>query len=35
LSEYEARLERAYGTGGAMIFDFKRIFLWGRKPAVV
>jgi trans-aconitate 2-methyltransferase len=33
LNAYGGRLERAYGTSGAMTFDFKRIFLWGRKPA--
>jgi len=30
LGAYGERLERAYGTSGAMIFDFKRLFLWGR-----
>jgi len=33
LNEYNARLERGYGTSGALIFDFKRLFLWGRRPA--
>jgi trans-aconitate 2-methyltransferase len=32
LNAYRARLERAYGTSGAMIFDFKRLFIWGRRP---
>ncbi|MGH7779841.1 MAG: methyltransferase domain-containing protein [Candidatus Binataceae bacterium] len=34
LSAYGERLERAYGTSGPMTFDFKRLFLWGRRPAV-
>lgn len=33
LNAYGERLERAYGTSGAMTFDFKRLFLWGRRPA--
>jgi trans-aconitate 2-methyltransferase len=34
LNAYGQRLERAYGTSGAMTFNFKRLFLWGRRPAV-
>jgi trans-aconitate 2-methyltransferase len=32
LATYRARLERAYGTTGPIIFNFRRIFLWGRRP---
>ncbi len=28
-----ARLNSAYGTTGPMTFDFKRLFIWGSKPA--
>ena len=34
LNAYGERLERAYGTSGPMTFDFKRLFLWGRRPSV-
>jgi trans-aconitate 2-methyltransferase len=27
-----ARLERAYGTRGPLIFDFRRLFIWARRP---
>ncbi|MGO9602864.1 MAG: methyltransferase domain-containing protein [Candidatus Binataceae bacterium] len=33
LDALRQRLERAYGTTGAVIFDFKRLFLWARRPA--
>jgi trans-aconitate 2-methyltransferase len=33
LAAYRARLERAYGTTGKMIFPFRRLFIWGRRPA--
>lgn len=33
LSAYTSRLERAYGTSGPMTFDFRRIFISGRRPA--
>ncbi len=33
LSAYASRLERAYGTSGPMTFDFRRIFIWGRRPS--
>ena len=29
---WQVRLERAYGTTGALIFPFRRVFLWGRRP---
>ncbi len=32
LAAYTARLEAAYGTAGPMTFDFRRIFIWGRRP---
>jgi trans-aconitate 2-methyltransferase len=32
LAAYKARLERAYGTTGPITFNFRRIFLWGRRP---
>jgi trans-aconitate 2-methyltransferase len=31
LAAYTERLERAYGTTGPMTFDFRRIFVWGRR----
>ena len=34
LDSYRQRLERAYGTSGAVTFDFKRLFIWARRPAV-
>jgi trans-aconitate 2-methyltransferase len=33
LDELAARLERAYGTAGAITFNFRRLFIWGRRPA--
>jgi trans-aconitate 2-methyltransferase len=33
LAQLNARLEQAYGTSGPMTFDFKRLFIWGRRPA--
>jgi trans-aconitate 2-methyltransferase len=27
-----ARLERAYGTRGPLIFNFRRLFIWARRP---
>jgi len=33
MSAYRERLERAYETSGPMTFDFKRLFLWGRRIA--
>ncbi len=33
LDAYRKRLEQAYGTTGALTFDFKRLFIWGRRPA--
>jgi trans-aconitate 2-methyltransferase len=33
LDEYRARLERAYGTAGPMVFTFRRLFIWARRPA--
>jgi len=29
---WRARLEQAYGTKGALMFRFCRVFLWGRRP---
>jgi trans-aconitate 2-methyltransferase len=34
LDSYRHRLESAYGTSGAVTFDFKRLFIWARRPAV-
>ena len=33
LDAYRRRLEQGYGTTGPMTFDFKRLFLWARRPA--
>jgi trans-aconitate 2-methyltransferase len=33
LAVLTSRLERAYGTTGTMTFDFKRLFIWGCRPA--
>jgi len=30
---WRVRLERAYGTAGSLMFPFRRLFLWGRRPA--
>jgi trans-aconitate 2-methyltransferase len=32
LAQLTTRLNAAYGTTGAMTFDFKRLFIWGRRP---
>jgi len=32
VAAYSARLERAYGTSGAITFAFRRLFIWGRRP---
>ena len=33
LATLTTRLHQAYGTSGPMTFDFKRLFIWGRRPA--
>jgi len=33
LDAYRRRLERAYGTTGAITFDFRRLFIQARRPA--
>jgi len=33
ITEFTRRLEQAYGTSRALIFNFRRLFLWGRRPA--
>jgi trans-aconitate 2-methyltransferase len=33
LAEFTRRLERAYGTAGAVNFPFRRLFIWGVRPA--
>ncbi|HKM98963.1 MAG TPA: methyltransferase domain-containing protein [Candidatus Binataceae bacterium] len=33
LDALRQRLERAYGTTGPVTFDFKRLFIWARRPA--
>jgi len=32
LGDLTGRLNAAYGTSGPMTFDFKRLFIWGRRP---
>jgi trans-aconitate 2-methyltransferase len=32
LERLTTRLDAAYGTSGPMTFDFKRLFIWGRRP---
>ena len=32
LAQVTMRLNAAYGTSGPMTFDFKRLFIWGRRP---
>src|SRR5260221_121874 len=32
LAQLTARLDAAYSTSGPMTFDFKRLFIWGRRP---
>jgi trans-aconitate 2-methyltransferase len=34
IATFTHRLEQAYGTSGALVFNFRRLFLWGRRPAV-
>ncbi len=33
VAAFTARLEDAYGTRGPLIFDFRRLFIWARRPA--
>ena len=33
VARWQARLEQAYGTTGALMFPFRRLFLWGRRPS--
>lgn len=33
LDAYRRRLERAYGGAGPIVFDFRRLFIWARRPA--
>jgi trans-aconitate 2-methyltransferase len=33
LAAFAQRLGRAYGTDGALIFPFRRLFIWGRRAA--
>jgi trans-aconitate 2-methyltransferase len=33
ISAVEERLTRAYGTEGPLIFPFRRLFIWGTRPA--
>ena len=33
IAELTRRLEAAYGTRGALTFNFRRLFLWGSRPA--
>ena len=33
IAELTRRLEDGYGTGGPLVFEFRRIFLWGRRAA--
>jgi trans-aconitate 2-methyltransferase len=33
VAQWRRRLEQAYGTSGPLTFNFRRIFLWGRRPA--
>jgi len=33
LAELRTRLERAYRTTGPLRFNFRRLFIWGRRPA--
>jgi trans-aconitate 2-methyltransferase len=32
VAAYTPRLESAYGTSGPIIFNFRRLFIWGRRP---
>lgn len=33
IAELTRRLEHGYGTSGALVFDFRRLFLWARRAA--
>ncbi|HXZ88289.1 MAG TPA: methyltransferase domain-containing protein [Candidatus Binataceae bacterium] len=33
IAELTRRLQRAYGTRGALTFNFRRLFLWARRPS--
>jgi trans-aconitate 2-methyltransferase len=33
ITDLTRRLELGYGTGGQLDFEFRRLFLWGRRPA--
>jgi trans-aconitate 2-methyltransferase len=33
LAELEERLVKAYGTSGALVFPFRRVFLWASRPS--
>lgn len=33
LDDLRVRLEHAYGTSGPITFDFRRLFIWARKPS--
>ncbi len=33
LDVFRCRLEQSYGTTGAMTFNFRRLFIWARRPA--
>src|SRR5579864_1294913 len=32
VDELTRRLERAYGTAGPLVFNFRRLFMWARRP---
>ncbi|MFZ0889499.1 MAG: methyltransferase domain-containing protein [Candidatus Binataceae bacterium] len=32
LDTYRGRLERAYSTAGPIVFNFRRLFIWARRP---
>jgi trans-aconitate 2-methyltransferase len=34
VAELTRRFERAYGTAGAVVFPFRRLFIWGVRPAL-
>lgn len=34
LAQVTERLNAAYGTSGPITFDFKRLFIWGRRPGL-
>jgi trans-aconitate 2-methyltransferase len=33
VAQWQGRLEQAYGTSGAIRFNFRRIFLWAHREA--